>query len=377
MRRLIRVAAAAAAIAGVRPATGFAQSTQVALAAPAPAADRAPAAAPMAGQPAPTAPEAPAPWRRWLDVQSAVLDARYRFIESSEGVTTSNHLQHRQTLKAGVKLDAAGRYSVQALIGTGTSFTASWENSGVGTGDADWNPAVRHFYVAGKPAKGLELQVGGLAMARGESSEITSYDNDGFMVGERVSVQRRAQLYFDEIAVTVGYLGDTGIPNVFRRLDSLNDHNYTQLLVARQLHARVTASADWTKVAGIETWRQAARITTREARLFDSVRVELYERVDGVGGKGFAAGFEKALPRKSSLTLGWADIDRANPTLNGDRYARGRRIFADARIPLPADFSLNAFYTRAIDDDVALPLRTRFDVVVTYNVLKGLQRAAH
>jgi hypothetical protein len=355
MRRWIGVTAAAAAIAGATPALGFAQTPKVAVTAP---------------------PSAPPPAPRWLDVQTAALDARYRFVRSSGGVTTSNHLQYRNTLKLGVRLDRAGRYSVQALAGTGTSFTGSWENSGLGSGDADWNPRVRHFYVAGKPARGVELQVGGLGMARTESTEITGFDNDGYMVGERVSVKRPKDLYLDEVTLTVGYLGDLGTPNVFTRLDSLDDHNFTQLVVARKLGARVVASADWVRIAGIQTWREAAHVAVREAKVFDAVRLELYQRVDGVEGHGFAAGFEKALPGKVGLTLGWADIDPANPTVSGDRYGRGQRLFVDARMPLPADLSVNVFCTRAVDSGFAVPTRTRFDLVVSYNVLKAFQRAA-
>jgi hypothetical protein len=350
MRHLIRAVAASASLAGCLPAIGLAQT---------------PAAAAK-----PTVPVS-----RWYDVQAATLDARYRFIESSAGTTTSNSLQHKQTLKAGLKLDAKGRYAVQALVGTGTSFTGSWEMTGVGIGNRDWNPAVRHLYVAGKPAKGVEFQVGGLAMARTENTEITGFDNDGYMVGERLSVKRPAQLHLDEITVTLGYFGDLSTPNVFKRLDSLDDHNFTQIAVGRKLGARVTASADWMEIAGIQTWHEAARVAVKEARAFDAVRVELYQRVDGVEGHGYAAGFEKALPRKVALTIGVADIDRASPLVNGDRYGRGRRLFADARMPLPADLSLNVFCTRAFDNDYALPLRTRFDVVVSYNVLKALQRA--
>jgi hypothetical protein len=379
MRTLIRVATASAALAGFVPAAGFAQTTPVAMAANTASSEK-PAAEPAAQpgqkparQPADLAAR-PAPGPRWFDVQSGVLDARYRFVDSSASVTTSNHLQHRQTLKAGVKFDAKGRYSVQTTIGTGTSFIGSWEHSGLGTGDRDWNPGVRHLYVAGKPAKGIEFQIGGLGMAKTENTEITGFDNDGYMIGERLSVKRPKELYVDEVTFTVGYFGDLTTPNVFKRFDSMNDHNFTQVVVAKKLGARVTASADWAKIAGVQTWHEAARVAVKEAKAFDAVRLELYQRIDGVEGNGYAAGFEKALPHKSSLALGWANIDRANGLVNGDRYGRGQRLFVDAKMPLPADLSLNVFYTRAIDNDFALPIRTRFDVVVSYNVLKALQR---
>jgi hypothetical protein len=323
------------------------------------------------------APKTPAPWpsARWVDVQAATLDGRYRFIESSAGATTSNQLQHKQTFKAGLKLDAAGRYSVQAAMGTGTSFTGSWEMTGIGTGDRDWNPGIRHLYLAAKPTKGLELQVGGLTMAKTENTEITGFDNDGYMVGERLSVKRPKQLYLDEVTLTVGYFGDLSTPNVFKRLDSLDNHNFTQIVAAKKLGARVATSVDWARIAGADAWHEAARVTVKEAKVVDAVRVELYQRVGGVEGNGYAAGVEKALPRKIALTVGVANIDQANPLINGDRYGRGQRVFTDVKVPLPAELSLNVFYTRAFDNDFALPLETRFDVVVSYNVLKAVQKA--
>jgi hypothetical protein len=372
MRTLIRVAAATATFAGLVPAFGNAQTP-----APPQAASHAASNAQTPSRPAVIAPKtpAPSPSARWVDLQAATLDARYRVIESSAGATTSNHLQHKQTFKAGLKLDAAGKYSVQAAMGTGTSFTGSWEMTGIGTGDRDWNPGIRHLYLAAKPAKGLELQVGGLTMARTENTEITGFDNDGYMVGERVSVKRPKQLYLDEVTLTVGYFGDLSTPNVFKRLDSLDNHNFTQIVAAKKLGARVATSVDWARIAGADAWHEAARVAVKEAKVVDAVRLELYQRVGGVDGNGYAAGVEKALPRKIALTVGVANIDQANPLINGDRYGRGQRVFTDIKVPLPADLSLNVFYTRAFDNDFALPLKTRFDMVVSYNVLKAVQKA--
>ena len=57
-------------------------------------------AQPGAGRPAPPpAAKAPAPAHRWYEAQAIQLDARYRLIDTSAGVRSSNHLQHRQTCK--------------------------------------------------------------------------------------------------------------------------------------------------------------------------------------------------------------------------------------------------------------------------------------
>lgn len=37
-------------------------------------------------------------------------------------------------------------------------------------------------------------------------SELTTYDEDGYVIGQRVSVKRPRPLHLDEISLTVGYL---------------------------------------------------------------------------------------------------------------------------------------------------------------------------
>ncbi len=73
------------------------------------------------------------------------------------------------------------------------------------------------------------------------------------------------------------------------------------------------------------------------------------------------------------MSGGYATVDRA-AVLNGDRFVRGRRGFVEGRYTLTPEVTLSTFFTRAFRNDFAVPNRTRLDVVVTYNVLKGLQR---
>jgi hypothetical protein len=84
---------------------------------------------------------------------------------------------------------------------------------------------------------------------------------------------------------------------------------------------------------------------------------------------------EKALSKLSSLSGGYASIDRDNTTLTGDRYLRGRRAMVEGRVNLSPELNVSVFYTRAFHNDFLVPNRTRFDVVASYNVLKALQRA--
>jgi len=134
---------------------------------------------------------------RWLEVQTASLTLRYRFVEDARGVTTANQMQDQDVFKARLKFDAGGRFSLNAGVASGTQFVASWNNTGVGTGRAVTNLYLKQLYFAAQPVRGVELQYGGLGILRGESTEITGYDNDGFVTGQRIILRRPKQFFFD------------------------------------------------------------------------------------------------------------------------------------------------------------------------------------
>ena len=104
------------------------------------------------------------------------------------------------------------------------------------------------------------------------------------------------------------------------------------------------------------------------------MRLELYQRTSETNAEGFAVAAERALPHKLALAGGFATIDRNYGGLNADRFNRGRRVFVDAKLPLPQDLSLNVFYGRAVGNDYAVANKHRFDIVIGYNALKALQR---
>ncbi len=132
------------------------------------------------------------------------------------------------------------------------------------------------------------------------------------MVGERISVKRRKQTHLDEIAFTAGHLGDIETPNVFRRFDGLAHHNFAQILTARTIRfaRRRLRRLDRRRVSD-DTFHEAIRIGIKESRVVDGVRLEFYERVTGVTGKGFAVSVDRALTKTFSMSGGYATVDRA------------------------------------------------------------------
>jgi hypothetical protein len=310
---------------------------------------------------------------RWIDVPAATLSTRYRFIQPTTGLDTSQ-VQTQEVLRVRLKIDPGARLSLTTGWQTGSGFTGGWDNTGIGTGDADWDFQMRQLFVSAVPVSGLQLHYGGLAIERGQATEITSYDNDGYCVGARATVSRSGWTGLDEIVVTIGYLGDAGRPNVLRRLRRLDETNYQQVLVGRQLGARAAASLELARHEGVETVRAAARISTRGSPIASAIRLEGYLRAAGAARSGFAVAAERPLTSRLQASLGFASIDRAHDGLNADRFGRGRRVFATLAGTLTPVLSVQVFAEQSAGTPYAIPNRRRVDVILTYNAARHLRR---
>lgn len=311
-----------------------------------------------------------APLKRWLEFDAINVSDRYRFVETNSGISTHQD-QYQINLRARFKFDAEGKYSVYAGLFTGTNITSGWNNTGWGAGDAQTTPYLKLLYFDAKPAKWIEFQVGGIAPNNGENTEITGYDNDAYLMGERVLIRRPKKLFFDEISMTNAFVGDVTTPNVFRRFKRLGNSNYHQLLVRKQLNKRVGFSADYTFESGRDFLRQAVNVKAPELGIVDHVVFENYQRLDSGGGYGFSLWGDKKVNQHLTLGGGFSHIDE--PMLNGDRYAQGNRLFVNGTYKLTRELSINTFYIHAVGDlpTPATP-RSRLDIILTFNILEML-----
>lgn len=348
-----------------------------------PASAQSPATAPPgpAQAPAPAPPSTqqarPPLLARWLDLQNATLNLRYRYVDNSAGVITTKQLQHRESLRGRLKFDAPGRYALNFGLFTGVRFTSGWDNTGWGINNPQKNLAFKALYLAAQPVRGIEVQAGGLYIDKGESTEITTYDEDGFITGERLSVRRPKELFFDEIAVTSAYfVGGTGPANlpISKRLPHIDEPNYQHYLVDKKIGKRAAVSTDYTLEAGRKTWRQAVNVKFRELRIIDAVVVETYERTHINPAKGFAVTLDKAVNRKLSVNGGYARIDPRYGPLNADRFNIGTRAFAMGTYAFSPHFTASFFVTTAVGGNGVLPQRTLSNTVFTYNALPVLKR---
>jgi hypothetical protein len=330
-------------------------------------------AAPAKAQNSAGAPtEAPA-IRRWVDVQSVHATSRFRWNTNSAGRETASDVQWQSQLRGRFLFDRAGRYHVGTFASTGASFAGSFNNTGIGIGRSARPFALRHLYLSAEPVKGVELQAGGIAMNRGVMGEQVAYDNDGFMIGERLTL-RPTTGPVTQIAVTAGHLGDLRDPSVFNRFDSLNDASYRQALVGLRLGSRATASVDYTHDAGRSIVREGVNVRLPARLKVTAVRVEAYHRVDPDARTGFHVGADAAIG-KLAVTAGVMSVDAAYGALNGDRYETGTRYYSIYTWPLTSQLSVQIYHSRAFDIEFPIPLAHRFDFVATFNPTAALKRA--
>ncbi len=274
--------------------------------------------------------------------------------------------------------------------------------SNINTRTKGWNLYVRQLYLKAEPVDGLEFSYGSLPINKGVNSEATSYDDDGYVSGGRVSVKRPKQLWFDEMSATYAYLGDVFQPNFFRRTKRFKQSNYHQFLVRKKLMGgKVDVSADYTFQDGSDTMREAVLFDVKGSKVLDTVRVEAYQRLGDVvvrgktfeAGSGFHVQGEKTLFKRLTLTGGVASIDRhytvygeySNTSLdwfgfalNGDQTGIGKRVITKANYKLTDDLSVSMLYSQTFanktEDMRYYWNKTHFNVAVTYDVLKGVKR---
>ena len=309
---------------------------------------------------------------RWFELETASISSRYHFLGNLGGARTATSNQYQITFKGRFNFDKAGRYNLEGGFFSGNSFTGGWNRSGWGSGKAQSNVFLKQLFFSAMPASGVEVQYGGLYFDRGQSTEVTSYDYDGYLVGERITFSRPRNLDFDEISITYGFLGDFNHPDVFERLHRLGRSNYHEFGVTKKIgNEQTRISASYAYEEGKDVLRQAIKIRTPALRLIDSFLFEDYERVSTHPGYGFGVYGEKQLRPRVSAGGGFAEIDRNG--LNADRFLQGKRVYLNVHFRLTPEFVLIAGATQAVSAPPGLP-RTRFDMAFEYDVLHLLRK---
>ncbi len=311
-------------------------------------------------------------FKRWFEFDTLSLATRYHYIRNTNGHLVTDNGQYGVQAKGHFKFDSKGRYSVYAGLYTGNPFNSGWNNTGFGAPRYTTNLYLKQLYFDAKPLKSLEFQVGGITPYNGENTEVTGYDTDGFMMGERVYIRAPKHAYFDEISITNGFIGDLNKPSVFHRFKHLDKSNYHQFMVRKQVNKMVAFSVDYTFDSGVDILRQGLKVTLPKGRVLDMLQFENYERLDPSPGYGFHVYGQKKLHKYLTLGGGFARIDRT--MLNADRFPRGDRFYLTSITNFSKEFSLTATYIHGVAELLPTVARTRVNIIFTYNLLETLRR---
>ncbi len=320
-------------------------------------------------------------WQRWFELQTAQWRVRYHSRIDSADRQVTDAIQYKQAYQGRLKFDAQTRYSLTALVATGSRFTVGWNNFSYGTGQFAANLYLKHLFFTAQPVKGVEYSVGGFDVMREQATEITTYNNDAFMTGQRLVVRRPKELWFDEVAVTYGYLGDFNRANLNKRYHHLKQGNYAQWLVGKTLNKRVAFSADLTATAGARTLHEAVKFKPPDNRWLSSVTLEAYQRVSvrperrQKTGNGFALHGDKTLLKRFTVGGGFTQIDPQLPLLNADRVFTGKHLFTNNTVTLTPELAMFVFLSRRVATPFAVPVKTRFEIGLNFNLLKALQKS--
>ncbi len=353
----------------------------------------------------PGTPEWQLKFDRWIDLNEMDFSLRYRSVFDSNNAHQYDQAQQRSIVDGKLKFDRAGRYGVIFHASTGKYFNWAFSDFMGGgnergfdrefaratptqqvavdayetpTQDAlqiasgGWSFYMRRLYLDIEPLTGIEGQYGSLDINRGAASEITTYDNDGYIDGGRITIKRPKKLFFDEASITYAYFGDLYTPNFFARGERLAHSNYHQFLLRKQAGKRVNASFDYTWQDASNTIREAAEVNLPETRVVDAVRFEAYQRLNQIsfrgvqdfvpGAKGYAVtGTKRRIYHRLDLEGGYAHIDEHQAVLtqsesaatltmgvNGDSYGMGNRYFVRPTIKLTTCLAATGFYTHEI-----------------------------
>lgn len=348
---------------------------------------------------------------RWLDLKTLSLSQRYRNTYDTGGYHLFEAGQQRSLIEGRVKLDAEGRYAVGFRASSGryfnwaysdyagrdltasvsnpvvfASFTPAQQealfaavaadpqdyNAFLATSSRGWEFYMRELYFSASPVKPVTVEFGSFGFERGLASEITTFDEDGYLSGERLRIHDPKHLFFDHVGYTNGFFGSIETPNLFDRGANLKNFNYRQVFADKQLNSRVGFSGQYTWQLGTDTLREATVVGAPELKVADKIRLEGYERVNTVsvqglavkGGSGFAIAVEKKVKGLSG-DLGFASIDAKYGVyggsrvltvgsfgLNGDTYQEGKRPFTHLSYKINPVVTAFGFYTHAFGRSV-------------------------
>jgi hypothetical protein len=305
---------------------------------------------------------------RRVDITAGAVAVRFRSLDYGGGSAPTRQIQSTEAIRAVVYLDHRARLGVAGSVATGRGFNGGWNPTGLGTGAPSYDLSPKQLFVTARPTERISIDAGGLYLARGDSTEATSYDNDGYIVGERLTFHHAFGNAVDSVIVTAGHLGDFDQANVFKRLGRIADTNYGQLIVTKRV-GHLSMSGQYSFERDRHIARAAVVSPIAWTRLMEQLRAEMYVRFSPVPAYGYALMIQRHATTRLMVSGGLARIDGLYGSSNGDFFASGTRSFAAASLRLSGGLSVSAQAARRLDHESVETPRIRVDIALAYDVL--------
>jgi hypothetical protein len=239
-----------------------------------------------------------------LEVTQADAYARYRYIDNQVGAVTSDDLQYRFTMRPKVKIPRVGTY-FGSRIETGSSFSSSWSNSGVGTSPKEWVLNAKTFFVGQRIGSRSEVDVGAMDVEQGAGTEATYTDLDAYTEGYRLRLHNLGGRYSpSKIVLHIGYLGDFNQVNAFSRLYRLGEVNYVQVLAEKSIEKWAVTSLQFDRLSGFNLLRGAVKFNLQGSYWINEARVEAVGRMNKDAAGGWALHLTKTKGRTGKFNPG-------------------------------------------------------------------------
>jgi hypothetical protein len=346
---------------------------------------------------------------RWLNLSTMSESQRFRRSFNQGGFVYFDDGQQRSLIQGRINLDPEARYTIGFRASSGHFFNWAYADyAGEGFSErvkdtalllpsynaaelqertlaiaADpaglavihqvqsngWQFYLRELYFSASPLKAITVEFGSFGIERGLGTEITTFDDDGYLSGERIRIRDAKHLFFDQIGFTNAFFGSYGTANLLDRGSDLKKSNYHQVFADKRINSRIGVSGEYVWLIGTNTLRGAALIAAKEVKVADSFRLEAYERMNSVnlqglevgGGAGFSVTAQKKLGTRLSGDLGFASIDKDNTAetgsrffhavgfgLNGDAFGQGKRPFIRASCKINSYTTAFGFFTHEV-----------------------------
>jgi hypothetical protein len=323
-------------------------------------------------------------WCSRLRILELEQVARFNYMDRGPGRVTDRDVQYRVRARVEFELAGEGTTYLRIRTETGRGFDNSWDNTGLGKDQGQWNFNVKSFALGQKLGSHVELQAGGIEWDEGAGSQRAYASGDGHLVGYRVLLDPAAQPWVvDKFSLTMAYAGDFNEPSVFSRFH-MGKMNYVQALAEKKLGTHVAGSAEVDSIRNIWFARQAVHWERLRNPLVDEVMVEAVTRASDHPTFGGSVMVSRPLDQAArwrtfaiynQVPKGLYDKGGQPVLLNQGEMDVGKRLAWGGSCAVTRDFSLGLFGGRLLDNTASK--RWIAQVFVRYDYAHLLNHLLH